>query len=120
MQKLTITPDVLIQPHSASLQIAFYTGSRFPPAYRGDVFATEHGSWNRSVRVGYEVIRIPRHQSDHASGEYQDFMTGFVLPDGEVWGRPVGVAVAADGSLLVSDDASGSIWRVDYVGRPAG
>ncbi|MFI4889921.1 MAG: PQQ-dependent sugar dehydrogenase [Steroidobacterales bacterium] len=118
LQNQTITPDVLIQPHSASLQIAFYTGSRFPAAYRGDLFATEHGSWNRSLRAGYEVIRIPRHQTDHASGEYQDFMTGFVLPGGQVWGRPVGIAVAADGSLLVSDDASGSIWRVDYVGQP--
>jgi glucose/arabinose dehydrogenase len=117
LQGRTITPDVLIQPHSASLQLAFYTADKFPPAYRGDVFATEHGSWNRSVRAGYEVIRIPRHQTESASGEYQDFMTGFVLPDGKVWGRPVGIAVAADGSLLVSDDASGSIWRVDYVGN---
>ncbi len=113
----TLVPDVLIQPHSASLQIAFYTGSSFPPAYHGDLFATEHGSWNRSVRAGYEVVRIPRHQTERASGEYQDFMTGFVLPGGQVWGRPVGVAVMPDGALLVSDDASGSLWRIDYVGH---
>jgi len=69
------------------------------------------------VRAGYEVIRIPRHQSGRASGEYQDFLTGFVMPDGQVWGRPVGIAVAPDGSLLVTDDGSNSIWRVDYVGH---
>jgi glucose/arabinose dehydrogenase len=117
LQGQVIVPDVLIQPHSASLQIAFYTGMRFPPAYRGDIFAAEHGSWNRSVRTGYEVIRILRHHTGSASGEYEDFVTGFVLPNGQVWGRPVGVAVAPDGSLLVSDDASNSIWRVAYVGR---
>ncbi len=109
-----ITPDVILQPHNASLQITFYERGRFPPEYRGDLFAAEHGSWNRATRTGYEVIRIPRHQSDSASGEYQDFLTGFVLPDGRVWGRPVGVATASDGSLLVSDDGSNSIWRVDY------
>jgi glucose/arabinose dehydrogenase len=112
-----ITPDVLIQPHSASLQLAFYDGAQFPPQYRGDLFATEHGSWNRSVRAGYEVARIARHGTPDASGEYQDFMTGFVLPGGQVWGRPVGIAVAADGSLLVSDDASGTIWRIEYTGH---
>jgi glucose/arabinose dehydrogenase len=109
-----ITPDVLIQPHSASLQLAFYEAAQFPAEYRGDLFATEHGSWNRSVRAGYEVVRIARHGTPGAPGEYQDFMTGFVLPGGQVWGRPAGIAVAADGSLLVSDDASGTIWRVDY------
>jgi glucose/arabinose dehydrogenase len=62
----------------------------------------------------YEVIRVPLHQTGHATGEYEDFLTGFVLPNGEVWGRPVGITVAADGSLLVSDDGSGSIWRVSY------
>jgi glucose/arabinose dehydrogenase len=112
-----IVPDVLLQPHNASLELTFYQGSQFPAEYRGDVFASEHGSWNRAVRVGYEVIRVPLHQSDHASGEYQDFLTGFVLPDGHVWGRPVGIAVAPDGSLLVSDDGSNSIWRVSYTGR---
>jgi glucose/arabinose dehydrogenase len=111
-----IVPDVLLQPHNASLQIAFYEGRMFPPEYHGDLFATEHGSWNKSVRTGYEVIRVPLHQSDRPSGDYEDFLTGFVLPDGQAWGRPVGVAVAPDGALLVTDDGSNSIWRVIYVG----
>jgi glucose/arabinose dehydrogenase len=117
LQSRVIVPDVLLQPHDASLQIAFYRGKRFPREYAGDIFATQHGSWNKSVRAGYEVIRIPRHQAGRTSGEYQDFLTGFVMPDGQVWGRPVGIAVATDGSLLVTDDGSNSIWRVDYAGH---
>jgi glucose/arabinose dehydrogenase len=109
-----IVPDVLLQPHNASLELAFYEGQQFPSEYKGDIFASEHGSWNKAVRVGYEVIRVPLHQTGHASGEYEDFLTGFVLPDGNVWGRPVGITVAPDGSLLVSDDGSNSIWRVSY------
>jgi glucose/arabinose dehydrogenase/mono/diheme cytochrome c family protein len=109
-----LTPDVLLQPHNASLEIAFYEGSQFPSEYKGDLFAAEHGSWNKAVRTGYEVIRVPLHQTGKASGEYEDFLTGFVVDDGHVWGRPVGVTVAQDGSLLVSDDGSGSIWRVSY------
>lgn len=109
-----ITPDVLIQAHSASLQLTFYDGKQFPAEYQGDIFAAEHGSWNRSPRAGYEVIRIPLHQTGHASGQYEDFVTGFVLPNGDVWGRPVGVTTAPDGSLLVSDDGSNSVWRVSY------
>ena len=114
--KVTV-PDVLIQAHSASLEPVFYTGKQFPAQYRGDLFVAEHGSWNRAPRAGYEVIRIPLHQSGHASGEYEDFITGFVLPNGDAWGRPVGVTVAPDGSLLVSDDGSNSIWRVSYRGK---
>ena len=112
-----ILPDVLLQPHIASLEFTFYQGQQFPAEYRGDIFASEHGSWNKSVRAGYEVIRVPLHQTGHASGEYEDFLTGFVLPDGKVWGRPVGVTAAADGSLLVSDDGSNSVWRVSYRGK---
>jgi len=112
-----ITPDVILHPHNASLQMTFYEGKQFPAEYQGDIFASEHGSWNRSVRVGYEVIRVPLHQTGHASGEYEDFMTGFVVDNGRVWGRPVGVTVAPDGSLLVTDDGSNSIWRVSYVGK---
>jgi glucose/arabinose dehydrogenase len=111
-----LVPDVLLQPHYASLEMLFYEGSEFPAEYRGDVFASEHGSWNRSVRAGYEVIRVPMHQTDHASGEYEDFVTGFAVDNGHVWGRPVGVTVAPDGSLLVTDDGSNSIWRVSYTG----
>ncbi len=112
-----IVPDVLLQPHFASLEMTFYEGNQFPAQYRGDIFAAEHGSWNRAVRAGYEVIRVPLHQTGHATGEYEDFLTGFVLPSGDVWGRPVGVAVAHDGSLLVTDDGSNSIWRVSYTGK---
>jgi glucose/arabinose dehydrogenase len=112
-----IVPDVLLQPHNASLEFTFYEGQQFPAEYKGDIFASEHGSWNKAVRVGYEVIRVPLHQRGDASGEYEDFLTGFVLPDGNVWGRPVGITVASDGSLLVSDDGSSSIWRVSYSGK---
>ena len=112
-----IVPDVLLQAHNASLEFTFYQGDKFPAEYKGDIFAAEHGSWNKSVRVGYEVIRVPLHQTGHATGEYQDFLTGFVLPDGHVWGRPVGMTEAPDGSLLVSDDGSNSIWRVSYTGK---
>ncbi len=113
----SIVPDVLLQPHNASLEMTFYEGKQFPAEYQGDIFAAQHGSWNKKVRVGYEVIRVPLHQTGKASGEYEDFLTGFVLPNGEVWGRPVGVAVAHDGSLLVTDDASNSVWRVSYTGK---
>jgi len=111
-----IVPDVLLQPHNASLELTFYEGAQFPAEYRGEIFAAEHGSWNRAVRTGYEVIRVPL-KDGHATGEYEDFMTGFVTADGDVWGRPVGVAVAPDGSLLVSDDGGNCIWRVSYAGR---
>jgi glucose/arabinose dehydrogenase len=98
------------------LELTFYQGKQFPEEYQGDIFAAEHGSWNRATRAGYEVIRVPL-KNGHASGVYEDFLTGFVTPDGQVWGRPVGVAVAHDGSLLVTDDGSKSIWRVVYTGK---
>jgi glucose/arabinose dehydrogenase len=110
--KVTL-PDVLIQPHSASLGLTFYQGSMFPADYVGDGFAAEHGSWNRSRRTGYKVIRI-RLKDGVPTGEYQDFVTGFVINDREVWGRPVGIAVARDGALLVSEDGNGTIWRVTH------
>jgi glucose/arabinose dehydrogenase len=110
--KITI-PDVLLQAHSASLGMTFYDAGQFPSDYRGDAFAAEHGSWNRSKRTGYKVIRI-RMKDGAPTGEYEDFVTGFVISDREVWGRPVGVAVAHDGSLLVSEDGSGTIWRVSH------
>jgi glucose/arabinose dehydrogenase len=117
LKNKVLTPDVLIQAHSASLGFTFYAGKQFPAQYQGDIFAAEHGSWNRQPRAGYELVRIPLHQTGQASGEYQDFVTGFVLPNGDAWGRPVGVTVARDGSLLFTDDGSNSIWRVSYKGK---
>lgn len=111
-----LVPDVLLQPHNASLQLTFYEGKQFPSQFRGDIFAAEHGSWNKAARAGYEVIRVPLNDGK-SDGVHEDFITGFVTQGGEVWGRPVGVAVAPDGSLLVSDDGSNSIWRVTYTGK---
>ena len=116
LQARVITPDILVNPHFASLEMLFYTGTEFPAVFRGDGFAAEHGSWNRAQRAGYEVIRLPM-KGGHATGEYEDFLTGFVTKDGQVWGRPVGVAQANDGSLFVSDDGSRSIWHVTYIGK---
>jgi glucose/arabinose dehydrogenase len=112
--KVTV-PDVLLEAHSASLEMAFYDAQQFPAEYRGDAFAAEHGSWNRAPRTGYKVIRAIVHDGK-PTGEYDDFMTGFVTDNGEVWGRPVGVAVAHDGSLLVTEDAHGTVWRITYKG----
>jgi len=108
-----IVPDILLEPHDASLNITFYEGKMFPKKYRGQLFGAEHGSWNRSVRTGYEVIMAPM-KDGHAVGDYEDFLTGFVNDKGECWGRPVGVTVASDGALMVTDDGSNSIWRVSY------
>ena len=110
-----IVPDVLVQPHSASLGMVFYDGKQFPKEYSGDAFAAEHGSWNHAAGSGHEVIRIPL-EKGRASGVYEDFLTGFST-NGVVWGRPVGIAVAGDGSLLVTDDGAKVIWRVTYTGK---
>jgi glucose/arabinose dehydrogenase len=109
--KVTV-PDVLFQAHSAPLGITFYEGDAFPAEYKGDAFVAMHGSWNRDHRTGYKVVRLMFDESGKPTGAYQDFMTGFVMDDQSVWGRPVDVAVAKDGSLLVSEDGSGTIWRV--------
>lgn len=116
LKSKVIVPDVLLQSHFASLQMLFYEGSQFPSEYKGDAFAAEHGSWNRFKRAGYEVVRVPM-KNGHATGEYEDFLTGFVRSDGKVWGRPVGVAVGKDGSLFVSDDGTNSVWHVIYTGK---
>lgn len=106
-------PDVLLQAHSAPLGIAFYDGETFPEAYRGDAFVALHGSWNRSEPTGYKVVRLLM-EDGAPTGAYQDFATGFVVSDRQVWGRPVGVAVDNDGALLVSEDANGTVWRITH------
>ena len=108
------TPDVLFEAHSAPLGITFYEGDMFPADYRGDAFVAMHGSWNRGERTGYKVVRMMADENGKPTGEYQDFMTGFVLSKDKVWGRPVGVTVARDGSLYVTEDGAGTIWRVTH------
>jgi len=111
--KVTV-PDVLMQAHSAPLQIVFYEGNDFPASYKGSAFVALHGSWNRAERTGYKVVRLLFDNAGKPSGEYEDFLTGFVISDKQVWGRPVGVAVAKDGSLFVTEDSNGTIWRVSH------
>lgn len=111
--KVTV-PDVLMQAHSAPLQIVFYEGNDFPASYKGSAFVALHGSWNRAERTGYKVVRLLFDSAGKPTGEYEDFLTGFVISDKQVWGRPVGVAVAKDGSLFVTEDGNGTIWRVSH------
>ena len=107
-------PAVEMQAHSAPLGLAFYTGDRFPEEYRGDLFVAFHGSWNRSEPTGYKLVRI-RMQDGRPTGEVQDFAVGW-LDERPAWGRPVDVHVGADGSLYLSDDKTGQIYRISYVG----
>jgi glucose/arabinose dehydrogenase len=115
-----ITPDVLFPAHSAPTGLAFYTGDSFPATYKGDAFVSLHGSWNTSEPHGYKVVRI-RMKNGRPAGGYDNFLTGFW--DGvsknppKAWGRPVGLAVAKDGSLLVADDQGKTIWKVTYTGK---
>jgi glucose/arabinose dehydrogenase len=104
-------PDVALQPHSAPLAMTFYTGTAFPPGYQDSAFVAFHGSWNRALRTGYKVVRILM-RDGVPTGEYEDFLTGFIIDNNRVWGRPVGVAAGKDGALYVSEDSSGTIWRV--------
>lgn len=115
--KQTVVPDVLLEAHSAVMGLVFYQGKSFPSTYHGSAFATLRGSSNRSLRTGYKVIRIP-FAKGKPSGGYEDFATGWMLGQDkkEVWGRPVGIAVAGDGALLVVDDANQRIWRIAYSG----
>jgi len=113
-----LVPDVLVQSHSATLNLCFYDGAQFPAEYKGDVFAAFHGSWNRARRTGYKIVRVPVDKATgKARGDYEDFVTGFVTPEGNVWGRPVGITVAKDGALLFSEDGNKTIWRVSYGGK---
>jgi glucose/arabinose dehydrogenase len=111
-----IVPDVLLQPHNASLGLTFYDGTQFPAEYRGDLFAAEHGSWNRSTKSGHEVVRVPLAKGK-SNGVYEDFLTGFTNAEGVPWGRPVGVATGRDGSLYVTDESAAVIWKVTYTGK---
>ena len=114
----TIAPKVLMQAHSAPLGLLFYDGNMFPPEYRGSLFVSFHGSWNRSVPTGYKVVRIPMNDQGEPQGPPEDFISGWLRP-GEtkkgVWmGRPVGLVVGPDGAMYVSDDSAGVIYRVTW------
>jgi len=115
----SLVPDLLFQSHTAPIGLVFYDGGQFPEDYRGDAFVALRGSWNAAVPRGYMVVRVP-FADGRPQGHYEAFVTGFRLDaegepgDAEVWGRPAGLAVAADGSLLIADDTSGSVWRVAY------
>ena len=117
-----IVPDFLFEAHSSLLDLVFYTGDQFPAEYRGDAFVALKGSWNRSEPTGYKVVRVP-FKNGRPVGSYENFVTGFWDGIGKpgtpahVWGRPAGLAVARDGSLLVADDAGKVVWRVSYVGK---
>ena len=93
------------------MQMMFYSGDQFPAEYKGSAFAAAHGSWNRAKRTGYKIVRGTV-KDGVPTGAYEDFVTGFAIDDARVWGRPVGIAQAKDGSLLFSDDGNGTIWRV--------
>lgn len=111
--KKAIVPDVPLGAHTASLGLAFYTNGKFPAPYNSGAFVGQHGSWNKSQLSGYKVVFVP-FTNGKPSGKPQDFLTGFIADEAksEVYGRPVGAAIAKDGSLLVADDASQTIWRV--------
>jgi glucose/arabinose dehydrogenase len=113
--KKTITPDVSLGAHTAVIDWKFYTGKQFPEKYQGGAFLALHGSWNRSQRVGQSVVFIP-FKDAKPSGPVEQFLTGWMLDPGkrEVWGRPTGVFVMKDGSLLISDDGGNKIWRISY------
>lgn len=113
-----LEPKVQMQAHSAPLGLAFYEGSMFPPEYRNNIFVAFHGSWNRSIPTGYKIIRVKLDDKGQPIGGARDFITGWLAPGetkhGRWMGRPVGIAVADDGSMYVSDDAGGVIYRVTY------
>ena len=111
LRRRVIVPEVLTQPHSAPMEITFYEAAQFPAEYRGEIFAAFHGSWNRTKRTGYKVVRVLLRNGE-PTGEYEDFLTGFVASDRNVWGRPVGVALDKSGALLIADDVGNTVWRV--------
>jgi glucose/arabinose dehydrogenase len=115
----TKTPEVLLEAHCAALGIMFYTGTQFPEEYRGDAFVAMRGSWNRADASGYKIVRVPVDPSGHATGSYEDFVKGWRINEGsagkpEVFGRPVSLTMNKDGSMLITDDAGGAIWRLRW------
>jgi len=110
-------PEVLFQSHSAPLGLSFYTAtggaSAFPAQYVGDGFVSFHGSWNRGFRTGHKIVRLRMH-AGVPTGDYEDFLTGFIISDGDAWGRPVATVELPDGSLLMSDDGANLIYRISY------
>jgi glucose/arabinose dehydrogenase len=115
----TVVPDLLFQSHSAPTGLVFYEGDQFPAAYKGDAFVSLHGSWNSSKPTGYKVVRV-HFVNGKPAGGYDNFITGFwdgSTNPARVWGRPAGLAVAKDGSLLIADDAGKAVWRVTYTGK---
>lgn len=119
LEQKAIIPEVLFQAHSAALGLVFYDSNQFPSEYRHDAFVAFRGSWNRAQGTGYKVVRVPFTTQGKPEGYYEDFLTGWLddpkIPT--VWGRPVGLAIAKDGALLVTDEPGGKIWRVSYVGE---
>jgi len=119
LQAKALMPDLLFHAHSAPLGLVFYEGTQFPAAYKGDAFVALHGSWNSAAPTGYKVVRVP-FKNGRPTGTYENFVTGFWNGTGpagapaRVWGRPAGLAVAKDGSLLIADDAGKVVWRVTY------
>ena len=115
---LTKTPDVLFQPHSAALGLQFYRGNTFPAKYRNGAFVAFRGSWNRDRGTGYKIVFVPFDANNRPQGYYQDFLTGFLLDPATptTWGRPVGLLVLPDGSLLFTDEANNRIYRIQYHG----
>jgi len=111
-----VVPDYAVGAHTASLGLAFYTGTQFPAKYRGGAFIGQHGSWNRSQFAGYKVAFLP-FKDGKPSGPLEDFLTGFIVSVSEVYGRPVGVTIMPDGSLLLADDEGGKLWRMSYRGQ---
>lgn len=115
----SVTPDLLFQSHSAPTGLVFYEGTQFPAEYKGDAFVSLHGSWNSNKPTGYKVVRV-HFANGRPVGGYDNFLTGFHIGDtspAQVWGRPAGLAVAKDGSLLVADDAGKTVWKVSYTGK---
>jgi glucose/arabinose dehydrogenase len=121
LERRAIVPEVLFQAHSAALGLVFYNAKQFPKPYQNSAFVAFRGSWNRTEATGYKVVRVPFNLQGKAEGSYEDFVTGWLVDAKKptAWGRPVGLAIAQDGSLLITDEPGGTIWRVAYTPSPS-